>query len=106
MAEKVSEYIYMAKLSEQMERFEDMVEYMKKIIDLSRELKDEERNLLSIAYKNAVGQRRTAWRAIYAYEMKEKTKVLMANQTNLIKLLIKGLSSYGNHKILQIETRK
>ncbi len=75
MVEKINEYIYMAKLAEQMERYEDMTEYMKKIIELSKDLKDEERNLLSIAYKNAVGQRRTAWRAIYAYEMKEKTKV-------------------------------
>jgi len=30
-----------------------MVDYMKKIIEISTELKDEERNLLSIAYKNA-----------------------------------------------------
>lgn len=75
MSDKIMEYIYMAKLAEQMERFEDMTEYMKKIIDMGVELKDEERNLLSIAYKNVVGQRRTAWRAIYAYEMKEKTKV-------------------------------
>jgi len=53
-----------------------MVEYMKKVIEKTKELKDEERNLLSIAYKNAVGTRRTAWRALTAYEMKEKTKVI------------------------------
>lgn len=70
------ELIYMAKLSEQTERFEEMVEYMKKVIEKTKELKDEERNLLSIAYKNAVGTRRTAWRALTAYEMKEKTKVI------------------------------
>ena len=70
------ELIYMAKLSEQTERFEEMVEYMKKVIEKTKELKDEERNLLSIAYKNAVGTRRTAWRTLTAYEMKEKTKVI------------------------------
>ena len=70
------ELIYMAKLSEQTERFEEMVEYMKKVIEKTKELKDEERNLLSIAYKNAVGTRRTAWRALTAYEMKETTKVI------------------------------
>ena len=43
---------------------------------MSEELNDEERNLLSIAYKNAVGNKRTAWRAIAAYEMKEKSKVI------------------------------
>ncbi|EGR27890.1 hypothetical protein IMG5_187340 [Ichthyophthirius multifiliis] len=52
----------MAKLSEQTERFDEMLDYMKKILDMSKELKDEERNLLSIAYKNYVSQRRTAWR--------------------------------------------
>ena len=75
MSEKQNEFIYMAKLAEQMERYEDMVAHMKKYIESNKELKDEERNLLSIAYKNTVGQRRTAWRAISTYEMKEKSKV-------------------------------
>merc|ERR1712232_1385097 len=34
----------------------------------------EERNLLSVAYKNAVGSRRAAWRIITSVEQKEKTK--------------------------------
>jgi 14-3-3 protein epsilon len=75
MAEKKAEYLYMARLSEQTERFEDMVEYMKKYIAINNDLGDDERNLLSIAYKNTVGSRRTAWRAISALENKEKTKV-------------------------------
>ncbi len=53
-----------------------MVEYMKLVIDITKDLKDEERNLLSIAYKNAVGSRRTAWRAISAYELKEKNNLV------------------------------
>jgi 14-3-3 protein epsilon len=32
-----------------------MVDHMKKVIDIAKELNNEERNLLSIAYKNAVG---------------------------------------------------
>ena len=77
MTEKKEEYLYMSKLSEQTERFDEMVDYIKKILDMVKELKDEERNLLSIAYKNYVSQRRTAWRAIKSYEAKEKTKVLV-----------------------------
>merc|ERR1719473_1161547 len=38
------------------------------------ELAVEERNLLSVAYKNAVGSRRAAWRIITSVEQKEKTK--------------------------------
>merc|ERR1711963_1007163 len=41
---------------------------------LDAELSVEERNLLSVAYKNAVGSRRAAWRIISSVEQKEKTK--------------------------------
>merc|ERR1719424_857788 len=40
----------------------------------SDELSVEERNLLSVAYKNAVGSRRAAWRIISSVEQKEKSK--------------------------------
>ena len=53
-----------------------MVNFMKQIVEKNSDMKEEERNLLQIAYKNTVGQRRTAWRAISAYELKEKTKVI------------------------------
>lgn len=33
MAEKREEYIYMAKVCEQTERFEDMLTYMKKVLE-------------------------------------------------------------------------
>merc|ERR1711972_370619 len=38
------------------------------------ELSGEERNLLSVAYKNAVGSRRAAWRIIMSVQQKETTK--------------------------------
>merc|ERR1712007_421166 len=38
------------------------------------ELSVEERNLLSVAYKKAVGSRRAAWRIITSVEQKEKSK--------------------------------
>merc|ERR1712083_1129510 len=49
-------------------------EYMEKVGDGGGELSVEERNLLSVAYKNAVGSRRAAWRIITSVEQKEKTK--------------------------------
>ena len=39
-----------------------------------QELSVEERNLLSVAFKNAVGSRRAAWRIITSIEQKEKSK--------------------------------
>lgn len=59
--------VYCAKIAEQTERFEDMLDYMKQLVlhnSKSSELTVEERNLLSVAYKNTVGSRRSAWRAL------------------------------------------
>lgn len=75
MEKQKAEHLYMARLAEQTERYEDMVEHMKKYIAIVKELQDDERNLLSLAYKNTVTSRRTAWRAISALENKERTKV-------------------------------
>jgi len=43
-----------------------MLENMKKVVQTGQELSVEERNLLSVAYKNTVGSRRSAWRSISA----------------------------------------
>lgn len=74
MEQSRDELIYMAKICEQSERFEDMLDYMKKVAFLDQELSVDERNLLSVAYKNAVGSRRTAWRALTSIESKEEAK--------------------------------
>ena len=66
--------IYFAKLAEQAERYEDMVKRMKLVVAANQELNNEERNLLSVAYKNSVGARRTAWRSVSAIEAKEKQR--------------------------------
>jgi 14-3-3 protein epsilon len=66
--------VYFAKLAEQAERYDEMAEHMETVGKLPDELSIEERNLLSVAYKNAVGSRRAAWRIITSVEQKEKTK--------------------------------
>jgi 14-3-3 protein epsilon len=71
---KRDENIYMAKICEQTERFDDMLKYMKKVLEFPEELSVEDRNLLSVAYKNSVGTRRTAWRVISSIETKEEAK--------------------------------
>lgn len=65
------ESVFMAKLAEQAERFEDMIHHMTHVAGMGSELSVEERNLLSIAFKNAVGARRQAWRQITAMMAKE-----------------------------------
>ncbi|KAF7704147.1 hypothetical protein HF521_021219 [Silurus meridionalis] len=56
--------VHKAKLAEQAERYEDMVFFMTEVTKEGSELSNEERNLLSVAYKNVVGTRRMAWRVI------------------------------------------
>jgi len=68
------ESVYMAKLAEQAERYDEMVEAMKRVAMMDTELTVEERNLLSVAYKNVIGSRRASWRIISSIEQKEESK--------------------------------
>uniref|UniRef100_H3D9W4 14-3-3 protein epsilon n=2 Tax=Tetraodon nigroviridis TaxID=99883 RepID=H3D9W4_TETNG len=65
--------VYQAKLAEQAERYDEMVVSMKNVASMDVELKVEERNLLSVAYKNVIGARR-AWRIISSIEHREEGK--------------------------------
>jgi len=65
-----AEYVSRAKLSEQAERYDDMAEFMRLVTESGIELTNEERNLLSVAYKNVVGSRRSSWRVISSIEAK------------------------------------
>lgn len=65
-----TELIQKAKLAEQAERYDDMAASMKAVTEQGAELTNEERNLLSVAYKNVVGARRSAWRVISSIEQK------------------------------------
>ena len=66
----------MAKLAEQAERYEEMAKYMDKLVVTTHssgaELTVEERNLLSVAYKNVIGSLRAAWRIVSSIEQKEE----------------------------------
>lgn len=64
------EQIQRAKLAEQAERYDDMAACMKAVTETGAELSNEERNLLSVAYKNVVGARRSSWRVISSIEQK------------------------------------
>ena len=90
----VENNVYLAKLAEQAERYEgkiitppyfpcprvlicfvtEMVECMKNVASADQELSVEERNLLSVAYKNVIGARRASWRIVTSIEQKEESK--------------------------------
>ena len=72
-----ADQVYMAKLAEQAERYDEMVKFMDSVVkDVipEQELTVEERNLLSVAYKNVIGARRASWRIISSIEQKEESK--------------------------------
>ncbi|VDK58722.1 unnamed protein product [Anisakis simplex] len=64
------ELLERAKIAEKAERYDDMAETMKKVTERGDELSIEERNLLSVAYKNIVGTKRSSWRVIQTIEQK------------------------------------
>lgn len=59
-----------AQLAEQAERYQDMVAHMKTLAGKYSPLETEERNRLSVAYKNVVGALRSAWRVLSSIESK------------------------------------
>lgn len=61
-----------------------MVENMKNVASANQELSVEERNLLSVAYKNVIGARRASWRIVTSIEQKEESKG-NESQVHLIK---------------------
>ena len=65
-----NELVQKAKLAEQAERYDDMAACMKSVTEQGAELSNEERNLLSVAYKNVVGARRSYWRVVSSIEQK------------------------------------
>lgn len=72
---KYEKEIYLAMLAEQCTRYEEMVTYLENFVSKKgSDLNADERNLISIAYKNSISSRRSALRTIMAYESKEKKK--------------------------------
>ena len=70
----MEEKIFLARVAEQAERFDDMVEFLNQAID-SKSGEDftiDERNLLSVGFKNLIGSQRGAIRTIGAIEQNPK----------------------------------
>jgi len=67
--------VFMARTAETAERYEDMCNYLRELVALSDskkwDLNVEERNLLSVAYKNVIGVRRASWRTLNSDEHKD-----------------------------------
>jgi len=65
-----ADLLALARTAEAAERYDDMCELMKALTEKTlaekEQLSVEERNLLSVAYKNVIGTRRASWRTLHA----------------------------------------
>ena len=65
--------IFLARVAEQAERFEDMVDFLGKVLEAKGgDVTADERNLLSVAFKNLISGKRAACRTIAAIEQNPK----------------------------------
>jgi 14-3-3 protein epsilon len=61
--------IFLARVAEQAERFDDMVSYLEQVLQSKGSgVNSDERNLLSVAFKNLISSKRAACRTISAIE--------------------------------------
>jgi 14-3-3 protein epsilon len=69
----VEENIFLARVAEQAERFDDMVEFLERVLmEKGADVSTDERNLLSVAFKNLISSKRAACRTIQAIEQNPK----------------------------------
>ena len=69
----VEEKIFLARVAEQAERFDDMVSYLESVLEVKGcDVTSDERNLISVAFKNLISSKRAACRTISAIEQNPK----------------------------------
>jgi hypothetical protein len=77
-----------ARIAEQSEQYDDMIDILKPFFEKKEaDLNTEERNILCLAYKNAVGMRRIAWRAASAVTKIPKYKSYNSDSISYAKKL-------------------
>lgn len=96
-----NEKVFMAKLAEHAERYEDIVTIMRDVARSADELTDQERNLLAIGYKNVVNNLRTAWRAVATFEQEQINKKVKETRSPLEDLNPSSLSPLQTSRALK-----
>jgi 14-3-3 protein epsilon len=80
------ELLYLAKLYERAEKFDDMVKWIGKFVQLDPNLTHDERNILSAGYKNVISSKRASWRLLHSLEKKEEKKPSSGNLNYLLEV--------------------
>lgn len=85
---------FLARTAEAAERYDDMCSCMKALVHLEKDPKGlsvDERNLLSVAYKNVIGARRASWRTLNAESQDEKNSSLIENYKESVEKELKDI---------------
>jgi len=110
--ERMELIIPIIKIAETTERYEDMCQLVRKLVEMKVEEKQDlsvdERNLLSVAYKNAIGTRRASWRSLISSEAESEEafkafknqieKELKECSLDILNLLEKIIPSASDHE--------
>ncbi|XP_060079705.1 14-3-3 protein epsilon-like [Ylistrum balloti] len=100
------ELVYRSKLAEQAARYEDMISDMNEVAKMDPAMSVEERNMFSVAYKNAIGPRRAAWRILSRIEGNATDEKNSKQRINVVayKKKVEGELKHICHEVLDILT--
>jgi len=84
--------VLLAKVAQEAERYEEMVEWITKVAAENTELNVEERRLFTVAYKNVIGMKRCSWRILQSLEQQESNRISASKINNLTKKVEKELT--------------
>nr|CAB3267839.1 14-3-3 protein gamma-2-like [Phallusia mammillata] len=94
------EWIIKAKIAEQAQLFNNMYTAMKLVVEAGGTLSNDERNLLSLAYKHIVGARRLSWRIISSIEQNPETQ--NENKLNILRNYREKIEAEIEEKCLEV----
>jgi len=93
--DKRKDLVFLARTAEAAERYDDMCKCMRRLVkicnDQKQDLSVDERNLLSVAYKNVIGARRASWRTLNAESQDEKNTPLINKYKKQVESELKSI---------------
>lgn len=85
-----NELVYMSRLMEKADNYEEMLQCIRLFIKLNPKLSDEEKNILSSGYKNITNTKRFSWRFLYNQIKKESKNPLAVSYIREIKVKVEN----------------
>ena len=104
MSSHFDEQFYLARVAEHCERYQDMIQFLEVFKEKSEDLTVDERNLLSVAFKNSITERRTAWRAFTAIAQKKSQQKYADSIKNYKDKVVEEMQGICDQVVADIDT--